>query len=66
MRSELGTPEFLTLPYFYQLGATILAVLVAISATATIVIGMNGLAKLQVDERSAGKRRKSEVSICFY
>ena len=61
MRSELGTPDFLVLPFYYQLGATGLAFLVAISATATIVIGMNGLAKLQTVERLAGIR-KSEVS----
>ena len=68
MRSELGTPDFVALPFFYQLGATGLAFLVAISATATIVIGMNGLAKLQTAERAAGERRASEVSessICF-
>ena len=62
MRSELGTPDFLVLPFYYQLVATGLAFLVAISATATIVIGMNGLAKLQTAERAAGERRASEVS----
>ena len=60
--SELGTPDNLVLPFYYQLASTGLAFLVAISVTATIVIGMNGLAKLQTAERSAGKRRASEVS----
>ena len=62
VRSELGTQDFLVLPFYYQLGATGLAFLVAISATATIVIGMNGLAKLQTAERDAGKCKASEVS----
>ena len=62
MRSELGTPDLLVLPFYYQLVATGLAFLVAISATATIVIGMNGLAKLQTAEKAAGERRASEVS----
>ena len=61
VRSELGTPVLLAFPFYYQLVATGLAFLVAISATATIVIGMNGLAKLQSAERSAGKRRASQV-----
>ena len=62
VRSELGTPKFLVLPFYYQLAATGLAFLVAISATATIVVSMNGLAKLQVAERAAGKRKASQVS----
>ena len=63
MRSELGTPNSLALPFYYQLAATGLAFLVSISATTTLIIGMNGLAKLQTAERAAGERRASEVSI---
>ena len=62
VRSELGTPSLLALPFYYQLVATGLAFLVAISATATLIISMNGLAKLQVAERAAGERRASDVS----
>ena len=57
----MGTPDFLVLPFYYQLVATGLAFLVAINATATTVIGMYELAKLQKAESKAGIRR-SEVS----
>ena len=45
-----------------MLTATGLTFSVAMMATTTIVIGMNGLAKLQKAEKIATGRRQSEVS----
>ena len=62
MRSDLGTSSLFALPFYYQLTATGLAIPVAISATTTMILGMNGLAKLQQDEKSVTNRRASEVN----
>ena len=62
MRSENGNPDFVELPYYYMLSATGLTFFVALFGTTTIVVGMNGLAKLQKAEKIATGRRASEVS----
>ena len=62
VRSDIGSPGMFELPFYYMLTSTGLTVFVAISATTTIIVGMNGLAKLQKDEKTAYGRRPSEVS----
>ena len=64
MRSDLGNNELFALPYYYQAVATGLALFVAVSATTTVIVGMNGLARLQQAERfvTIASRRSSKVS----
>ena len=64
MRSDIGSTGMFALPFYYMLTSTGLTIFVAISATTTIIVGMNGLAKLQRDEKTAFGRRASEVSAC--
>ena len=65
--SELNPTEHLT-PFYCQIGATGGAILVAISATATIFIGMNGLVKLQtmkspVNDENSEVRNQTNVQV---
>ena len=67
MVSELNPTEHLT-PFYCQIGATGGAILVAISATATIFIGMNGLVKLQtmqspVNDESSEVRNQTNAQV---
>ena len=66
VRSDIGSPGMFVLPFYYMLTSTGLTFFVAISATTTIIVGMNGLAKLQQVEKTAFGRRASEVSACMH
>lgn len=61
MRSDIGSPDMFELPFYYMLTSTGLTVFVAVSATTTIIVGVNGLAKLQKDKKKVG-HGASEVS----
>ena len=50
------------MPFYYQIAASILTLATSVSATITIIVAMNGLAKLQNAERAMKGRRTSEVS----
>ena len=65
VRSDLGNNEPFALPYYYQLVANGLALLVAVSATITVVVGINRLAKPQQNEISVimASQRPSKVSL---
>ena len=58
--SEVDPTEHLR-PFYWQAGATVGAILVAISGSATIFIGMNGLVELQKINGQVYIDKNSEV-----